>query len=63
MNKFQYLIKTYELMEKSMYDIEDEMNKIGDVGWELCNVIESEYLLKCFFKRMIEEVPANTGPR
>jgi hypothetical protein len=63
MNKFQYLIRTYELMEKNTYDIEDEINEIGDDGWELCNVIESEYLLKCFFKRMKKEVPTNTGAR
>lgn len=62
MNKFQYLILTYELMEKNTYDIEDEMNKIGSDGWELCNVIQSEYLLKCFFKKTINIVP-NMGPR
>ena len=64
MNKFEYKIRTFNLgnTTDSIY-VERIMNMLGDDGWELCHVDKDGSMLKCFFKRMIEPKPVDTGPR
>jgi hypothetical protein len=64
MNKFEYKIKNYNTINSDTQCIQNSMDELGNSGWELCGVDKDGLTLKCFFKRVIEEVPTeSTGPR
>ena len=44
--KWEYLVKKYK-----EDNLEEELNKLGNIGWELVKVQKTQYFSQCIFKR------------
>ena len=59
---FAYTVRKYDNYAVSAEYVEQRLNDLGELGWELVSVIRSERYTEFFFKRTINIVH-NTGPR
>ena len=62
MKKFEYRVGlisksvalTYAQAEKAMYEYEENLNKMGEAGWELVQVLDMKAERMFFFKREVQ---------
>lgn len=43
LNKWQYDTKTFIIKDNSKFNIDDELNELGKIGWEAYSIVSEPY--------------------